>query len=110
MAKHIDGAANMNGKFKGLQSRILGKQPLAQFMHCSAHMANLAAAKVTESSIVISSTLSVANALGCLLANSGKCCNVFKRIAKKSGSRFSIRPLCPTRWLVKVEYNNNEFR
>lgn len=32
-----DGAANMSGHYKGLQSRILKQNPKALYVHCQAH-------------------------------------------------------------------------
>ena len=36
-----DGAANMAGQYNGCQALISEKQPLALFVHCGAHSANL---------------------------------------------------------------------
>jgi hypothetical protein len=36
-----DGAANMAGPYSGCQAIITKKQPLAIFVHCGAHSANL---------------------------------------------------------------------
>jgi hypothetical protein len=39
-----DGAANMSGPIKGVQSRILAVQPLAFYTHCQGHNLNLVVA------------------------------------------------------------------
>jgi Domain of unknown function (DUF4371) len=42
-----DGASNMSGKYSGTQAKIKEVQPLAIFVHCSAHCVNL----VTEAAM-----------------------------------------------------------
>jgi hypothetical protein len=41
-AKCYDGAANMAGKYSGVQARILQLNPEASYVHCKAHSLNLA--------------------------------------------------------------------
>ncbi|XP_060882117.1 52 kDa repressor of the inhibitor of the protein kinase-like [Metopolophium dirhodum] len=42
-----DGAANMSGAFKGVQSRIASLQPLAFYTHCANHRLNLVLSKAS---------------------------------------------------------------
>lgn len=37
-----DGASNMNGRFKGVQTIVRSKYPNAIYAHCAAHLLNLA--------------------------------------------------------------------
>ncbi len=46
-----DGATNMSGHFKGLQSRILHKDPKALYVHCQAHCLNLVLVESAKSNI-----------------------------------------------------------
>jgi len=43
-----DGAANMSGKFKGVQTVIRNLYPRAIFVHCAAHSLNLAVSSACE--------------------------------------------------------------
>jgi len=92
-----DGAANMSGAFNGAKALIQKKQPLATFIHCSAHCINL----VTESAIAASSfvrdALDLVNELGALSSQSGKFQSLFKTAAVgRYEKAVSLRPLCPT--------------
>ena len=49
----FDGAANMAGQLNGVKAMILEQQPLATFIHCSAHCTDLE----TQVSIIFSSSL-----------------------------------------------------
>lgn len=46
-----DGAANMNGPYKGLQSRIQKQKEKALYVHCHAHCLNLVLVESAKSSI-----------------------------------------------------------
>ena len=45
-----DGAANMSGAYNGCQAILCREQPLATYVHCSAHCSNLVAVAVSSSS------------------------------------------------------------
>ena len=93
----------MSGQYKGVQSIIKNTQPLADYIHCTAHASNLAAQSVARSSLLASTALDVVNELGNLVSRSGKFKSILKDIAISSDSDFNIiRPLCPTRWLARV--------
>lgn len=46
-----DGAANMSGHYKGLQSRILKHNPKALYVHCQAHCLNVVLVESAKSNI-----------------------------------------------------------
>jgi len=46
-----DGAANMSGQYKGLQSRILQHNAMALYVHCHAHCLNLVLVESAKSSL-----------------------------------------------------------
>ena len=48
-----DGAANMSGAYNGCQAIMCREQPLAGYVHCSAHCSNLIALAVCSSSILV---------------------------------------------------------
>ncbi|XP_070403865.1 zinc finger MYM-type protein 1-like [Nothobranchius furzeri] len=98
-----DGAANMSGHLSGLQAQIRREQPLATFVHCGPHCVNLVTQAACTSTPVIRDALQWVHELGCLFAQSGKCKTIFKDICiSKKGSFTSIKPLCATRWTVRI--------
>ena len=44
-----DNASNMKGQFKGVQARIIEKNPLAMYSPCGAHSLNLCGVKAAAS-------------------------------------------------------------
>jgi len=67
-----DGASNMSGVYKGCQAIIAQIQPLAMYVHCSAHCTNLVAGAVVFSSSVVSYSIQLINDFGVLCSASGK--------------------------------------
>jgi len=100
-----DGASNMSGQFKGCQAIIRDKQPLALYMHCGAHCSNLVSQSVCEAVVPVRDAMQSLQELGSLFSQSLKCRTSFAKIAESDHGLTKvqqIRPLCPTRWLVRV--------
>jgi hypothetical protein len=100
-----DGASNMSGQYKGCQALINEKQPLALYTHCGAHVVNLVAQTVSEVVVPIRDAIQSLHELGCLFSQSIKCRSSFKNIVETDHDITKlkqIRPICPTRWLVRV--------
>ena len=107
-----DGASNMSGVYNGCQTILAREQPLASYVHCSAHCTNLIAAAVCSSSTLVRDAVQTVNDFGVLCSASGK----FKALLIKTADEREeendspvapgpvriIKPLCPTRWLVRV--------
>ena len=100
-----DGAANMSGIYNGCQAIVRESQPLALFVHCGAHCVNLVAQKACSAVPVVRDAIGVIQELGAVFASSINCRTTFARIAADSNAAHAckIRPLCPTRWLVRVD-------
>ena len=98
-----DGAANMAGKYSGAQAVIQRVQPLAPNIHCGAHCVNLVTQQACSASCVVRNALDWIHDLGTFFGRSGKLKDKFKAIvaAEGEGPALSIRPLCPTRWIVR---------
>ena len=94
-----DGASNMSGQYKGYQALIREMQPLALYVHCGAHCVNLVSQSVCEAVFLVRDAMESLQELGSLFSQSLKC-----RAQSDHGiSKVQkIRPLCPTRWLVRV--------
>jgi hypothetical protein len=97
-----DGAANMSGKYNGCRAIISAKQPLALFVHCGAHGANLVAKATCEDSPEIRNAIQVVHDFATLCTTSGKFRQKFSTFQTNAGPVHAIRPLCPTRWLMRA--------
>lgn len=102
-AQTYDGAANMSGEYRGCQAIISEKQPLAPYFHCGGHISNLVAQSTAQSCSLVRDAIQWAHELGVLFGRSGKCKDIFAKIAVcETGSYINIKPLCPTRWLCRT--------
>jgi Domain of unknown function (DUF4371)/hAT family C-terminal dimerisation region len=99
-----DGAANMKGAYRGCQALIAKKQPLAIYVHCGAHCINLVASDACSASPKVRDSIQVVHELGVVCAASGKFKSLFSAISSSDDEVPSrnIKPLCPTRWLVRL--------
>jgi len=99
-----DGASNMSGEYRGCQAIIAAIQPLATYVHCGAHCVNLVSQAVNEACPAVRDALHVVNELGSLFSQSLTARTTFKQLTESATNRVrQIRPLCPTRWLVRVQ-------
>uniref|UniRef100_A0A8C6P238 Zinc finger MYM-type protein 1-like n=1 Tax=Nothobranchius furzeri TaxID=105023 RepID=A0A8C6P238_NOTFU len=78
-----DGAANMSGQFKGLQSRIQKQNPKALYVHCQAHCLNLVLVDSAKSNICFVSFFNLVEKLYTFVANSSKRHSAFIKMQKK---------------------------
>lgn len=98
-----DGAANMSGKYAGAQAYLTQSQPLALFVHCGPHCVNLITQATCAASSVVRDALQWVHEVGHLFGLSGKFKTIFCNIATSEHGSFStLKPLCPTRWTVRV--------
>ena len=103
-----DGAANMSGKFKGVQTVIRNLYPRAIFVHCAAYSLNLAVSSACE-------VQSVRNCMGIVgkmhnFFNSPKRNNVLLEAIINSDlnpSAKSLKRLCVTRWVERYTAIND---
>ena len=100
----FDGASNMSGIYKGCQAIISNRQPLALYTHCGSHCTNLVAERVTSLGPLVRNSMQVVQEIGSLFSASIHCRTTFVRmsLSSESASMKKIKPLCPTRWLVRV--------
>lgn len=93
----------MSGNRKGAQARIREMQPLALYVHCGAHCANLVTQAACTASSLTSDALDWVHKLGCLYKISGKYKTKFVNIAAAaSGTVSNLQPLCQTRWTTRT--------
>lgn len=99
-----DGAANMSGKFNGVQAFVRKRCPKAIYIHCAAHSLNLAISKACE-------VQQIRNCLGVVerlydFFNTPKRKNVLLKKIEESNNNPSaktLKRLCATRWISKYE-------
>jgi len=103
-----DGANNMSGHLKGVQTIIRDSYPRALYVHCAAHSLNLAVSKA-------SNIQPIRNCLGIIekmysFFNSPKRQNVLLNTIKESDldpNVKSLKRLCATRWVQRYEAVND---
>lgn len=105
-----DGAAQMKGRFKGLQTRIKEIQPQALYVHCAAHSLSLAVEDSLRQLSCMRDIMNLAKDLINTIRESPKRMDIFKTILgnDKTGPtrRTGLRPLCPTRWTMRASSLN----
>lgn len=99
-----DGAANMSGKFKGVQANFLKEEPRALYAHCFNHSLNLALQDAVKVNVFIREVLTLSHEIGTMIKGSPKRMAQFNQICANADTTTSLRPrpLCPTRWSVRV--------
>ena len=102
----FDGASNMSGAYKGCQAIIGQRQPL--YTHCGSHCSNLVAAKVCSLGPLLRNSIQVVQETGAVFSASIKVRTAFIEISQVTDVNVKkIKPLCPTRWLVRVSAIKN---
>ncbi|KAJ1135890.1 hypothetical protein NDU88_002319 [Pleurodeles waltl] len=106
-AQTYDGAANMAGKYHGAQALIRQEQPLALYVHCGAHCTNLVMQAAAHKCSIMEDALLYVQELGNLFGQSLTCRTIFSDLIQHSiegpTNVLKIKPLCPTRWTVRVK-------
>lgn len=99
-----DGAANMSGRYKGLQSRIQRQNGKALYVHCHAHCLNLILVESAKSSIHFVDFFTVVEKLYTFIANSTKRHAAFMETQKavNPGQRpLELQKLSDTCWTCR---------
>ena len=96
-----DGASSRSGKYTETQVLIAKHQPLAVVVHCLMNADNLVAQQAMESSNIIQDAASLSNDVATTCNMSTKLTNILRSSQALKHDRVSLRPLCPTRVLVR---------
>ncbi|KAJ8874285.1 hypothetical protein PR048_025130 [Dryococelus australis] len=96
-----DGASNMSGHKRGVQALVKEQQPLAPFIHCGVHTANL---MLQVSCGAIKNSLQLA--IGVIFSQSLNARHELKTIMELDSAApvdniVSIQSLCPMRWVYR---------
>ena len=106
-----DDASNTAGAYSGCQI-IIDECPNAIYVHCGAHCVNLVTESVMTGSPLIRDSFQRVKDFGVLTSHSGKFKNMSMKIIQNNSAKNNsaelqnvklLRPLCPTRWVVKAQ-------
>ncbi|XP_078493200.1 zinc finger MYM-type protein 1-like [Ciona intestinalis] len=100
-----DGGANVAGKISGLQKRLSDDYPRALYFHCAGHNLNLVVQDACQMSPVIGDAMSCLNKVVVYIRDSPKRWDSFNTLlaSHEEVSGCNIRPLCATRWVLKLQ-------
>lgn len=96
----FDGAANMAGNLSGLQERIKDVEPKAMYVHCLNHSLSLAFQDAVSVVPQCRDAINQIKELINFVRDSPKRLNWFADF--QSQDSVSLRPLCPTRWTMRI--------
>ncbi|XP_077554221.1 zinc finger MYM-type protein 1-like isoform X3 [Haemaphysalis longicornis] len=108
----FDGAANMSGRFSGVQKRISDCEPRSLYVHCSNHCLDLVLQEASRSCDIIGDALSTVKDISNVILDSKKRKSAYANIVVSTGGEVDLEngsrpnnllPLCPTRWTVRVK-------
>ena len=100
----FDGASSFQGRISGVAAKFKEIQPKAVLTHCQMHCVNLAVQDTVSSVAIMRDFLILVTDLINFLRDSPKRLALVKTIANKLGcSQTTVRPLCPTRFTVKMK-------
>lgn len=108
-AQCYDGAANMAGKYNGVQAKILEASPQALYIHCKAHQLNLALVHSSKEPCV-RNMMSTVQEIAFCFDYSAKRLLAFSDELKENENardemarRSKLRTLCETRWSSRAD-------
>ncbi|XP_071148256.1 zinc finger MYM-type protein 1-like [Mytilus edulis] len=108
-AQCYDGAANMAGKYSGVQARILQLNPEANYIHCKAHALNLALIHSSKD-VCVRNMMSTVQEIAFSFDYSAKRLLAFseelsdnQNVKEQLDKRTKLRTLCETRWSSRAD-------
>ncbi|XP_061181206.1 zinc finger MYM-type protein 1-like [Saccostrea echinata] len=108
-AQGYDGAANMSGKYSGVQARIRQVVPGALYVHCKSHCLNLAVVHSCSNKSIRSVMTTVQEIAFSFDYSSKKLQTFFDELEadeatkEKMEKRTKLRTLCETRWTSRAD-------
>ena len=101
----LDGASNMSGGSKGLAARMKEISPKSVYIHCHAHLLNLAVKDTLSKVKILKDTLGTVQSLYNFIEASPKRHAVYMGVEKEDDSRFVrvLKSLSVTRWACHHE-------
>ena len=101
-----DGASNVSGHVSGLQTLVRNHHPKALYSHCAGHNLNLVLNDVAKEVRQCYHIVTLVGKIGIYVKDSVKRKAYFDqiRVANSEDGKISnsnIRPICPTRWILR---------
>lgn len=93
-----DNGANMAGKVKGVQARILSKNPLAKFSPCASHTLNLVGVHAARACPEVDLLFGFINQLYKLFSGSPHRWEILQKVLG-----YSLHILSDTRWSARIQ-------
>ena len=108
-AQCYDGAANISGKYNGVQAKILELSPEASYIHCKAHQLNLALVHSSKE-LCVRNMMSTVQEIALKFDYSAKRLTAFtddlsenQNVKDQLERRTKLRTLCETRWSSRAD-------
>ncbi|XP_063416002.1 zinc finger MYM-type protein 1-like [Mytilus trossulus] len=108
-AQCYDGAANMSGKYNGVQAKILEQSPEASYIHCKAHQLKLALVHSSKE-LCVRNMMSTVQEIAFKFDYSAKSLTAFteelsenENVQDQLERRTKLRTLCETRWSSRAD-------
>jgi hypothetical protein len=108
-AQCYDGAANMAGKYNGVQAKITELSPQASYIHCKAHQLNLALVHSSKE-LCVRNMMSTVQEIAFSFDYSAKRLTAFsaeladnQNVQEEMERRSKLRTLCETRWSSRAD-------
>jgi hypothetical protein len=101
-----DGASVMAGHSTGVAKRITDVESRATFVHCNAHCMSLAVQETARQVPLLRDTIEFVKDVVNFIRGSPLRMRVFEAMKEDmpcQSNTTSLRPLCPTRWVVRVK-------
>ncbi|XP_078494173.1 zinc finger MYM-type protein 1-like [Ciona intestinalis] len=99
-----DGGSNMSGKITGLQKRISDDNCKALYFHCTGHQLNLICQDACAANPLVGQAMGHINKIINYIKESPKRWAAFQCVVFEGSlpNTKKIRPLCPTRWVMRL--------
>ena len=108
-AQCYDGAANMAGKYNGVQAKITELSPQTSYIHCKAHQLNLALVHSSKE-LCVRNMMSTVQEIAFSFDYSAKRLTAFsaeladnQNVQEEMERRWKLRTLCETRWSSRAD-------
>jgi hypothetical protein len=102
VAFSFDGAANMSGKYQGVQAHLREKNPHALYVHCLNHSLDLILQEAVRTIKGISEALQLVRDVGTLIRSSPKRKSIFASLFDDEKNYLVLSSVCPMRWSVRA--------
>ena len=98
----FDGAANMSGRFNGVQAKLKIACPGSLYVHCNNHALDLALQEVSREVTLVADSLNFVQAVSVIIRESSKRKTLFQSLFGTEEVVCNILGLCPTRWCIRA--------